>query len=95
MSTEETMVEIRLLFSLLQQSGAILGRTKTHIVLDSQAMPGNITWMTFSPLRLEVENERDGAIRPIFSNISLTDGCVLLEISDTESAEHLQRQDCL
>jgi hypothetical protein len=39
MQNDKTLASIRDLFQLLQSSGALLGRTRMHIVLDRQAMP--------------------------------------------------------
>lgn len=44
------------LFQLLQSSGALLGRTKTHIVLDRQAMPEIVDIVMLCTLDLRYED---------------------------------------
>lgn len=87
MQNQKTISSIRDLFSLLEQSGAILGRTKTHVVLDRQAMPELIDWMIFSRYSLEFDSEDRGASKWIFPGTSTSGGRVFLNISEIENED--------
>ena len=96
MQNAKTIESIRQLFALLEQHGAILGRTQTHIVIDRQAMPGVVDWMTFAAYRLEFDDGVSGASRGVFSGTSMSAELVIVDISDIDkdrySHEHFKRE---
>ncbi len=88
MTNEKIVDSIRDLFTLLAEHNAILGRTQTHIVLDRQAMPGVVDWMTFSRYSLEFDSVDEYASRGVFSGTSMSAELVIVDISDIEEDRH-------
>lgn len=96
MQNEKTIESIRQLFALLEQHGAILGRTQTHIVIDRQAMPGVVDWMIFSRYSLKFDSADEYASQAVFSSTSTSKDLVFLDISGIETgsqkSEHFKAE---
>ena len=96
MQNAKTIESIRQLFALLEQHGAILGRTQTHIVIDRQAMPGVVDWMIFSRYSLEFDSADEYASQAVFSSTSTSKDLVILDISwietGSQTSEHFKAE---
>jgi hypothetical protein len=84
MQNQKTISSIRDLFSLLESSGAILGRTEAHIVLDRQRMPGAADVGILNRYELRHEDTKSFAARTIFLDTSYDEHLLLLDVSGIE-----------
>jgi hypothetical protein len=91
MQNAKTLASIRDLFQLLRSSGALLGRTKTHIVIDRQAMPEIIDIVMLGALDLQYEEGEVFSTQPVFKRVEFSSELLTLELRGDERVYETDR----